>query len=123
MRGGGHRRRSPLGAGLPPDARLGYHRGPPPDPGPRTPPQSPPRQVTRPLRPQTGDVSLTPAEVAATADWIASVQLPSGMIPWFPGGHADPWNHVEAAMALVACGRASAAERAFDWLRGAQGPD
>ena len=25
---------------------------------------------------------------------------PTGMIPWFPGGHADPWNHVEAAMAL-----------------------
>ena len=22
------------------------------------------------------------------------------MIPWFDGGHADPWNHVEAAMAL-----------------------
>ena len=22
------------------------------------------------------------------------------MIPWFEGGHCDPWNHVEAAMAL-----------------------
>jgi hypothetical protein len=68
-------------------------------------------------------VRLTPAEVAATADWIASVQLGNGMIPWFPGGHADPWNHVEAAMALVAAGRTGPAERAFDWLRGTQGGD
>ncbi len=28
---------------------------------------------------------LTSAEVGATADHIASWQLPSGMIPWFPG--------------------------------------
>jgi hypothetical protein len=27
------------------------------------------------------------------------------MIPWFPGGHADPWNHTEAAMALALGGR------------------
>ena len=34
------------------------------------------------------------------------VQLADGMIPWFPGGHADPWNHVEAAMALTVGGQA-----------------
>ena len=28
----------------------------------------------------------------------------SGMIPWFPGGHCDPWNHVESAMALDVAG-------------------
>ena len=44
-------------------------------------------------------------ELAATVDAIAEWQLPSGMIPWFPGGHADPWNHVEAAMALALGGR------------------
>ncbi|MDQ2754351.1 MAG: prenyltransferase [Actinomycetota bacterium] len=60
--------------------------------------------------------ALTAAEVAATADWIESVQLPNGMIPWFPGGHADPWNHTEAAMALVRAGNRPAAERAYDWL-------
>jgi len=59
---------------------------------------------------------LSALEVAATAGWIASVQLPSGMIPWYPGGHADPWNHVEAAMALSLTGRRAEAERAFDWL-------
>ncbi len=45
-----------------------------------------------------GLVSAT--DLHATVDGIAEWQLPSGMIPWFPGGHADPWNHVEAAMAL-----------------------
>lgn len=59
---------------------------------------------------------LTQSQVASTADWIASVQLPNGMIPWFHGGHSDPWNHVEAAMALVLAGRRFEAEEAFDWL-------
>lgn len=63
---------------------------------------------------------LQPAEVRATAAWITSVQLRSGMIPWFPGGHCDPWNHVEAAMALGAAGCHQEAERAFEWLAGAQ---
>lgn len=65
-------------------------------------------------------VPLTPGEVKATAEWIASVQLPNGMIPWFHGGHADPWNHTEAAMALLVAGRRPEAERAFDWLEATQ---
>ena len=63
---------------------------------------------------------LTPAEVAATADRIVAVQLPSGMIPWFPGGHADPWNHVEALMALVVAGRVEEADAGYEWLRRTQ---
>ena len=47
---------------------------------------------------------LTAAEVLATAQSIAEVQRADGMIPWFPGGHCDPWNHVEAAMALRCAG-------------------
>jgi hypothetical protein len=66
---------------------------------------------------------LTRSELDATVDAIASVQLPTGMIPWFPGGHADPWNHVEAAMALAVGGRRREAERAYDWLRAIQRPD
>jgi hypothetical protein len=58
-----------------------------------------------------------------TADAIAQLQLPSGMIPWFPGGHADPWNHVEAAMALATAGRRGEAERAYQWLVDRQRPD
>ena len=66
---------------------------------------------------------LTAAQLAETVDSIAAEQLPSGMIPWFPGGHADPWNHVEAAMALLLGDRRAEAERAFDWLVAMQRPD
>ena len=66
---------------------------------------------------------LDTADIAATVDSIAQLQLPSGMIPWFPGGHADPWNHVEAAMALLIGDRRAEAERAFDWLVAMQRPD
>jgi hypothetical protein len=59
---------------------------------------------------------VTSSELARTVDCIAEWQLPSGMIPWFPGGHADPWNHVEAAMALALGGHRDAAERAYEWL-------
>ena len=46
------------------------------------------------------DGLLTRIQVAQTIDAIASVQLPDGNIPWTPGHHTDPWNLVEAAMAL-----------------------
>ncbi len=39
-------------------------------------------------------------------DGIAEWQLPNGHDPVVPGGHADPWNHVEAAMALDLGGHA-----------------
>jgi hypothetical protein len=58
-----------------------------------------------------------------TARSIAALQLPSGMIPWFPGGHTDPWNHVEAAMALATCGLVAEAEAAYDWLERIQRKD
>ena len=69
------------------------------------------------------DGLLSDAEVTATAEAIADWQLPSGMIPWFPGGHADAWNHVEAAIALDIGGRRAEAERAYEWLVGLQRPD
>src|SRR3954447_3579248 len=62
-------------------------------------------------------------ELARTVDAIAEWQLPSGMIPWFRGGHADPWNHVEAAMALDLAGHRAKAERAYEWLARMQRPD
>lgn len=73
------------------------------------------------LRDVTGVVSRD--ELAQTVDCIAEWQLPSGMIPWFPGGHADPWNHVEAAMALALGGRIDDATRAYEWLVRMQRPD
>ena len=66
---------------------------------------------------------LSAPEVAATVDTIAAGQLASGMVPWFAGGHADPWNHVEAAMALAVGGRRAEAERAYEWLVAEQRPD
>lgn len=69
------------------------------------------------------DGVITAAQVAETAGAIAEWQLPSGMVPWVPGGHSDPWNHVEAAMALAVGGFRSEAERAFEWLVSVQRPD
>jgi len=66
---------------------------------------------------------MTPHELAETVDSIVAVQQSDGMIPWFPGGHTDPWNHVEAAMALDAGGRRAEAEAAYDWLVATQRPD
>lgn len=66
---------------------------------------------------------LSADQVSQTVDAIADWQLPNGMIPWFPGGHADPWNHIEAAMALSIGGRRNDAERAYDWLARLQRSD
>jgi len=62
----------------------------------------------------TGVVSAE--QVRATARSIARVQQPSGAIPWVPGQHADVWNHVEAAMGLLAAGEVEAAEAAYAWV-------
>jgi hypothetical protein len=62
-------------------------------------------------------------ELQATATWIASLQLPSGMIPWFVGGHCDPWNHVETTMALDVMGLHSEARRGYEWLMATQRDD
>jgi hypothetical protein len=66
---------------------------------------------------------LSPSEIDQTAAWIASLQLPNGMVPWYRGGHADPWNHMEATMALAAAGRWAEVERSFGWLAAHQLPD
>jgi hypothetical protein len=59
---------------------------------------------------------VTMGDLERTGATIADLQLPSGMIEWYPGGHADPWNHVETAMALATVGRLAEAERAYQWL-------
>ncbi len=68
-------------------------------------------------------VDLTTDEIHRTARSIADLQLPDGMIEWFPGGHTDPWNHIEAAMALATCGLVTEADRAYDWLASMQRTD
>ncbi len=66
---------------------------------------------------------LSAEEVRITAEHLASLQLASGIIPWFPGGHCDPWNHVESAMALDIAGLHRQAEAAYEWLADTQRPD
>jgi len=61
--------------------------------------------------------------IARTVDAIRAVQTSSGSIPHTPGGKCDPWNHIEAAMALDAGGRHADAELAYHWLASIQRPD
>lgn len=60
---------------------------------------------------------------ARTAQAILNVQRDDGAIPWFEGGRVDPWNHVEAAMALAVLGEIEAARDAFGWLADNQRED
>jgi hypothetical protein len=78
--------------------------------------------VRRPELPEVPGV-VSAGQLATTADAIAAVQEGSGAIPWYPGGHVDPWDHVECAMALSVAGRYSEAERAYAWLFGTQRAD
>ncbi len=64
-----------------------------------------------------------PDSARETGAAIASVQRPDGSIPWYADGHADPWNHVEAAMGLDVAGLHREAERAYRWLSETQRPD
>jgi hypothetical protein len=73
-------------------------------------------KTARPPRPEP------PADILRTARSIAAAQLPSGALPW-PDGHIDPWDHVECAMALSACGLPAPARLAYQWLRDTQRPD
>lgn len=66
---------------------------------------------------------LSADELVQSAAHLASLQRPSGMIPWFPGGHCDPWNHVESAMALDVAGFHDEAHRAYQWLAAIQRDD
>ena len=66
---------------------------------------------------------ISAQEIAATVDAIAAVQEPDGNIPWTPGNHTDPWNLVEAAMALDVGGRHAEATHAYEWLRSMQRDD
>lgn len=62
-------------------------------------------------------------DLRLTARALLSVQTSSGAIPWGPGRHVDPWNHVEAAMGLDAAGLYPDAEAAYRWLARSQRAD
>ena len=66
---------------------------------------------------------LTQDQCRQTALSIAAAQESSGAIPWFTGGHTDPWDHVECAMALTTAGLLGPARAAFEWCRQMQRAD
>lgn len=66
---------------------------------------------------------LTPAQCRQTAESIAASQESSGALPWFVGGHTDPWDHVENAMALTVGGLWDEALAGYEWCRDTQRPD
>src|SRR5215469_18858330 len=76
----------------------------------------------RPADSPRRDAQRPPAEVCRTARSIAAMQSRDGAIGW-PDGHVDPWDHVECAMALSACGLTGPARRAYQWLRDTQRAD
>ena len=55
-----------------------------------------------------------------TVEFLLRAQQTDGSIPWFDGGHCDPWDHVESAMGLSIGGEYSAAENAYRWLKNTQ---
>ncbi|WP_324273401.1 prenyltransferase [Blastococcus brunescens] len=59
----------------------------------------------------------------ATVGWIAAQQAPDGALPWSTGAQLDPWDSVEAAMALDTGGAHDRAAAAYRWLAGRQRPD
>ncbi len=66
---------------------------------------------------------LTAEQCRQTALSIAATQESSGAIPWSTGGHTDPWDHVESAMALTTAGLLGPARAAFEWCGQMQRPD
>lgn len=64
--------------------------------------------------------SLDVVDVGRTVDAIVEMQASDGSIPWNPTAHTDPWDHVEAAMALSVAGKRDEADAAFRWLVRAQ---
>ena len=66
---------------------------------------------------------LTAEQAAETVSGLLAEQRPDGAIPWFRGHHLDPWDHIEAAMALDAAGEHDAAAQAYAWLAVRQNED
>jgi hypothetical protein len=62
-------------------------------------------------------------QLRLTVAAIAAEQSADGALPWFRGGQLDPWDSVEAAMALDVGGEHARAAAAYDWLAAHQRPD
>ena len=112
----------PLVRQLPPVPRMGHHPPAALDPHRRAGAVTGARQEPRALRGRRDEAWILPGVLSrstsstSTAGTSPRLQQPNGMIPWFPGGHCDPWNLVESAMALDVAGRHAEAMAAYRWL-------
>jgi hypothetical protein len=61
--------------------------------------------------------------VRRTVAAIAAEQGADGSLPWFRGGQLDPWDSIEAAMALDVGGEHARAAAAYRWLAARQRAD
>ncbi|GAA3160669.1 prenyltransferase [Blastococcus jejuensis] len=66
---------------------------------------------------------LSGDQVRQTVASIAEEQDADGALPWFRDGQLDPWDSVEAAMALDVGGAHDRARAAYRWLADRQRPD
>lgn len=66
---------------------------------------------------------LTVRDCLRTAESIAATQESDGALPWFPGGHTDPWDHIENAMGLTVAGLWDEARTAYRWSAKTQRAD
>ncbi len=66
---------------------------------------------------------LSATERELTLDYLANLQRPNGMVPWFDGGHSDIWNHCEAVIAFFLGGRIEHGLAGLDWVRERQHRD
>jgi hypothetical protein len=69
------------------------------------------------------DPLLTRDALRRSAESIIAAREPHGAIPWFPGGHTDPWDHLECLMALQVTGHLAEADTGYRWLARTQRPD
>jgi hypothetical protein len=66
---------------------------------------------------------LSGDQLRQTVAAIAAEQDADGALPWFRGGQLDPWDSVEAAMALDVGGLHDRARAAYRWLAARQRHD
>ncbi|MGF6888444.1 hypothetical protein ABIA39_007659 [Nocardia sp. GAS34] len=59
--------------------------------------------------------AVSAAQIRRTAESIAAQQESDGALPWFAGGHTDPWDHIENAMALTVAGLYEQTRAAYAW--------
>jgi len=66
---------------------------------------------------------LSADQLRQTVAAIAAEQGGDGSLPWFRGGQLDPWDSVEALMALDVGGEHDRAVAGYSWLASRQRPD